>query len=104
MIPKCGNRFSEKIMRKPHLGTAMLRLSRALARPSAASHILPMSDAKSPKCPTCGKPTVAAFRPFCSKRCADVDLHRWFSGVYAVPVTEDEEEDERREDGGEAAN
>jgi endogenous inhibitor of DNA gyrase (YacG/DUF329 family) len=45
---------------------------------------------------------VAATRPFCSKRCADVDLHRWFSGVYAVPVTEDEEEDERREDGGEA--
>jgi endogenous inhibitor of DNA gyrase (YacG/DUF329 family) len=45
---------------------------------------------------------VAAFRPFCSKRCADVDLHRWFSGVYAVPVTEDEEEDECREDGGEA--
>jgi uncharacterized protein len=45
---------------------------------------------------------VAAFRPFCSKRCTDVDLHRWFSGVYAVPVTEHEEEDERREDGGEA--
>jgi uncharacterized protein len=44
---------------------------------------------------------VAAFRPFCSKRCAEVDLHRWLSGVYAVPVTEDEEEDERREDGGE---
>jgi endogenous inhibitor of DNA gyrase (YacG/DUF329 family) len=39
---------------------------------------------------------VAATRPFCSKRCADVDLHRWFSGVYAVPVTEDEEEDEPR--------
>ena len=39
-----------------------------------------------------------AAQPFCSKRCADVDLHRWLSGVYAVPVTEDEEEDERRED------
>ncbi len=60
-----------------------------------------MSDAQGPKCPICGKPTVAAFRPFCSKRCADVDLHRWLSGVYAVPVTEDEEEDERREEGGE---
>ena len=60
-----------------------------------------MSDARGPKCPICGKPTVAAFRPFCSKLCADVDLHRWLSGVYAVPVTEDEEEDERREDGGE---
>jgi len=33
----------------------------------------------------------------------DVDLHRWLSGVYVVPVTEDEEEDERRQerhDGG----
>jgi uncharacterized protein len=49
-------------------------------------------------CPICGKPVVAEFRPFCSRRCADVDLNRWLSGVYAVPVTEDEEEDERRED------
>ncbi len=66
------------------------------------SHISPMSDAQRPKCPICGKPMVAAFRPFCSKRCADVDLYRWLSGVYSVPVTEDEEEDERREDGDEA--
>jgi uncharacterized protein len=34
------------------------------------------------------------FRPFCSRRCADVDLHRWLSGSYAIPVTADEEEDE----------
>jgi endogenous inhibitor of DNA gyrase (YacG/DUF329 family) len=53
-------------------------------------------------CPICGKPRDAAFKPFCSKRCADVDLHRWLSGRHAIPVTEDEEEDERREeDGGE---
>ena len=52
-----------------------------------------------PVCPICGKPAYAVLRPFCSKRCADVDLHLWFSGRYAVPVTEDEEEDERREDG-----
>ncbi len=51
-------------------------------------------------CPICGKPGVAAFRPFCSRRCADVDLNRWLSGVYAVPVTDDEEEDERRDAGG----
>ncbi len=61
-----------------------------------------MSKAQGPKCPICAKPMVAAFRPFCSKRCADVDLHRWLSGVYAVPATEDEEEDERRDDDGEA--
>jgi endogenous inhibitor of DNA gyrase (YacG/DUF329 family) len=49
-------------------------------------------------CPICGKPAVAVSRPFCSRRCADVDLNRWLSGVYAIPVTEDEEEDERRDE------
>jgi endogenous inhibitor of DNA gyrase (YacG/DUF329 family) len=44
-------------------------------------------------CPICGKPAVAQFRVFCSRRCADVDLNRWLSGVYAVPGKEDEEED-----------
>ena len=41
-------------------------------------------------CPTCGKPANPAFKPFCSKRCADVDLQRWLSGRYAVPGGEDE--------------
>jgi endogenous inhibitor of DNA gyrase (YacG/DUF329 family) len=40
------------------------------------------------KCPICGKPTVPEHRPFCSGRCADVDLHRWLSGHYAVPGAE----------------
>jgi endogenous inhibitor of DNA gyrase (YacG/DUF329 family) len=44
-------------------------------------------------CPICGKPAVEQLRPFCSKRCADVDLNRWLSGVYAVPVREEEDED-----------
>jgi endogenous inhibitor of DNA gyrase (YacG/DUF329 family) len=53
-------------------------------------------------CVICGKPQVERFRPFCSRRCADVDLHRWFSGTYAVPVAEDEDEDgESRPEGGE---
>jgi endogenous inhibitor of DNA gyrase (YacG/DUF329 family) len=52
-------------------------------------------------CPICGKPVAAKFRPFCSRRCGDVDLNRWLSGVYAVPVTEDEEEDERCDESGE---
>jgi len=43
------------------------------------------------KCPICGKPAEQQFRPFCSKRCADVDLNRWLSGTYAVPVTEENE-------------
>jgi endogenous inhibitor of DNA gyrase (YacG/DUF329 family) len=46
-----------------------------------------------PACPICGKPRAPQFRLFCSKRCADVDLNRWFKGVYAVPVTENEDED-----------
>jgi endogenous inhibitor of DNA gyrase (YacG/DUF329 family) len=44
-------------------------------------------------CPICGKPALAEFKPFCSRRCADVDLNRWLSGVYAVPVKEDDDED-----------
>ena len=36
-------------------------------------------------CPICGKPRDAAFTPFCSKRCADIDLGRWLKGGYAIP-------------------
>ena len=53
-----------------------------------------MPEAPRRACPICGKPAVDAFRPFCSGRCADVDLNRWLSGVYTVPVSADEEEDE----------
>jgi hypothetical protein len=42
-------------------------------------------------CPTCGKPADPRTRPFCSRRCADVDLHRWFSGAYAVPAVENDD-------------
>lgn len=45
----------------------------------------------SAKCPICGKPSDPAHRPFCSKRCTDVDLQRWLSGRYAIPAVEDEE-------------
>jgi endogenous inhibitor of DNA gyrase (YacG/DUF329 family) len=48
------------------------------------------------RCALCGKPQTEPFRPFCSKRCCDVDLNRWLSGVYAIPVpaSMDDEEDE----------
>ena len=36
-------------------------------------------------CPICGKDSVPAYRPFCSKRCADVDLARWLRGDYVIP-------------------
>ena len=45
-------------------------------------------------CPICGKPRAERYRPFCSRRCADVDLNRWLSGVYAVPVVAVEEGDD----------
>ena len=48
-------------------------------------------------CPICGKLATEKFKPFCCKRCADVDLNRWFSGVYTVPVVEDESEPQRDE-------
>tara|TARA_R110002096_G_scaffold348066_1_gene541316 strand:- start:954 stop:1151 length:198 start_codon:yes stop_codon:yes gene_type:complete len=37
------------------------------------------------KCPICKAASVAAFKPFCSKKCADIDLGKWFSGAYVVP-------------------
>ena len=37
-----------------------------------------------------------AFKPFCSKRCTDIDLNRWLTGVYAIPVKDDEDEDGTR--------
>ncbi|WP_297299373.1 DNA gyrase inhibitor YacG [uncultured Methylovirgula sp.] len=46
---------------------------------------------KARRCPICGKPASEAERPFCSRRCADIDLHRWLSGAYAVPVRPDDE-------------
>lgn len=39
-------------------------------------------------CPICGAPARHETRPFCSKRCADVDLGRWLKGGYAIPTEE----------------
>lgn len=53
-------------------------------------------------CPICGKPAVSDYAPFCSKRCADVDLHRWLTGAYAIPAVEEDgdiDEAETGEDG-----
>lgn len=45
-------------------------------------------------CPICGKPADPKRSPFCSPRCADVDLNRWLKGAYAIPVVEPDESDE----------
>jgi endogenous inhibitor of DNA gyrase (YacG/DUF329 family) len=49
--------------------------------------------ARTRRCPICGKPAVAAFRLFCSQRCADVDLNRWLGGVYAIPAAASDEDE-----------
>ncbi len=40
-------------------------------------------------CPICRKPAATAYRPFCSRRCADVDLGRWLTGSYVIPTDEE---------------
>ncbi len=44
-------------------------------------------------CPICKKQTSATYRPFCSKRCADLDLGKWLTGSYAIPAVDTDEED-----------
>ena len=46
------------------------------------------------KCPTCGKPSVEPYTPFCTERCASIDLGNWFSGKYSVPADDVPDEDE----------
>jgi endogenous inhibitor of DNA gyrase (YacG/DUF329 family) len=49
-------------------------------------------------CPICGKPQSPRRRPFCSLRCAQIDLGRWLKGAYSIPTEEapgESEEDER---------
>jgi len=55
------------------------------------------TQSKARACPICGKPSTPEFRPFCSRRCADVDLHRWLSGAYAIagaPARDEQRDDE----------
>ena len=42
-------------------------------------------------CPICGSAALAKYRPFCSGRCADVDLAKWLNGSYAAPSHEPED-------------
>jgi endogenous inhibitor of DNA gyrase (YacG/DUF329 family) len=45
-------------------------------------------------CPICKKPSVEEHKPFCSKRCADVDLGRWLTEGYALPARPEAEDDD----------
>jgi hypothetical protein len=51
------------------------------------------SEASARLCPICRKPATPDSYPFCSTRCADVDLHRWLGGVYAIPADDEETPD-----------
>ena len=50
------------------------------------------------ECPICGKPAAPKFKPFCSRRCADIDLHSWLKGGYAIPGAPADAERPGRED------
>lgn len=60
-------------------------------RPAQAK-VVPLRPART--CPICGKPSSRPAYPFCSKRCADIDLNRWLSGAYAIPAAEEEPSDD----------
>jgi len=47
------------------------------------------SDHPKKGCPICGKPPGERHRPFCSARCAQIDLGRWLKGVYRIPTQEE---------------
>lgn len=60
-------------------------------------HPVTKLPARGRRCPTCGKPAVERHRPFCSPRCANIDLGRWLTGSYRVETNEAAEDG----DGGE---
>ena len=58
----------------------------------------PAPPAKARACPICGKPRSERYDPFCSKRCADVDLYRWLKGGYVIPGAEPGRNESEEED------
>ncbi|MDE2238914.1 MAG: DNA gyrase inhibitor YacG [Rhodospirillales bacterium] len=49
------------------------------------------------KCPICGKPAAPEHKPFCSRRCAEIDLGRWLNDSYKLPAPPGEEDEEEAE-------
>ncbi|MEM1278379.1 MAG: DNA gyrase inhibitor YacG [Pseudomonadota bacterium] len=52
-----------------------------------------MATSAQRKCPVCQAPTIDAWRPFCSQRCADIDLGRWMTGSYRIASAEPPDEE-----------
>jgi uncharacterized protein len=73
-------------------------MARRAKKSETPADVVPMRPRR--KCPICGRPSVRAYYPFDSKRCADIDLGRWLTGTYVIPAAEETPGSER-EDGGE---
>ena len=63
-----------------------------MANTSARNPVTPLSAGRR-RCPICGKPTTARHQPFCSVRCANIDLGRWLNGSYSIPTDEPPEDE-----------
>lgn len=67
------------------------RIEPGAARPATEqpSNVAPFAaTGRGKPCPICGRPSIVEMRPFCSKRCADIDLGRWLGEAYRVPASE----------------
>ena len=49
-------------------------------------------------CPICAKATDPKYRPFCSRRCADIDLGKWLTERYTIPVEAWDDDDASSDD------
>lgn len=58
------------------------------AKQAQKAQTKPQKVNKTGKCPICAKPAKPEFAPFCSKRCADVDLGKWLGEGYRIPTDE----------------
>ncbi len=45
-------------------------------------------------CPICARESDPKYKPFCSRRCADIDLGKWLNGSYAIPAAVTEQDDD----------
>jgi endogenous inhibitor of DNA gyrase (YacG/DUF329 family) len=63
-----------------------------MADPGRSNPVTPLPTGAR-RCPVCGKRPIPQHRPFCSDRCANIDLGRWFKGAYRVETEEPAEDD-----------
>ncbi len=81
-------------MAEPHREPRLQDEDGVFDRAARTAYLDGMAEPSYPSksCPICGKPAAERFRPFCSGRCKDVDLNRWFKGAYAIPAAESAED------------